>query len=61
MIENSANEMYQVVNCMLEAESWEDMDLNQYEEANKHNLFNLCKEYVNQFNRLSQEEVDLEV
>lgn len=54
MVENTSIELDQVVGAMEEAVTWEDMDLNEYEESAKYKLYNLCEAYVNQFKRLEE-------
>jgi|LakMenE01Jun11ns_1017448.scaffolds.fasta_scaffold9396822_1 hypothetical protein len=62
MMENSSLEMAQVVNYMIEADSWEDMDFNQYEESAKSHLYDLCKKFIKHYDRLEEnvEEFELE-
>lgn len=46
MFENTAKELNQVVRAMSEADTWEDLDLNEYENRAKETLYNLCQNYI---------------
>jgi len=52
MFENTELEMSQVVSNMRESNTWEDLDLNSYEDASKESLYVLCKRYMEEFERL---------
>ena len=54
MFENTSLELDQVVDAMEEAVTWEDLDLNEYEERAKSKLYDLCESYINQFKRLEE-------
>jgi hypothetical protein len=58
MFENTSLEMKQVVDSMEESSSWEELDLNEYEESARQRLYNLCKRYVRNFDRLSDDDFD---
>jgi hypothetical protein len=53
MFENTESEMSQVVSNMTESNTWEDLDLNSYEDASKESLYVLCKRYIKEFERLN--------
>ena len=55
MFENTETEMNQVVEEMQQANSWEDLDLNSYEDSAKEGLYELCQLYIKHFDRLSEE------
>ena len=55
MFENTAGEMKQVVTAMREANDIEALDLNEYEQDAYRDLYEMCKRYVIEFERLSEE------
>lgn len=52
MFENTAGEMVQVLDAMDQAESVEDLDLNQYEKPAYHEMYDLCKEFIRLYEQL---------
>jgi hypothetical protein len=54
MFENTASELAQVTNGMQESCSWEELDLNQYEEQSKKYLYKLCLKYIEEYDRLEE-------
>ena len=54
MFENTATELNQVVYAMQTADSWEDLDLNEYELRAKERLFRLCRNYIEAYSNLSE-------
>ena len=58
MFENTKTEMYQVVTAMREAFDFQDLDLNQYEEAAASGLAVLCRAYLAQYTRLFDPNAD---
>ena len=53
MFENTASELNQVVQAMSEAETWEDLDLNEYENRAKETLYELCQNYIEAYTHFS--------
>lgn len=53
MFENTVLEMRQILNAMSDAESWNDLDLNEYESRAKETLFDLCQNYIEAYNHFS--------
>ena len=53
MFENTVLEMQQILNAMTEAESWNDLDLSEYESRAKETLFDLCQNYIEAYNHFS--------
>lgn len=56
MFENTVLEMEQVTNAMEEVNSWEDMDLNEYEKRAKKHLYDLCVKYIEEYQWLEESE-----
>ena len=56
MFENTVLEMQQIVNSMSDAESWNDLDLNEYESRAKETLYDLCQNYIEAYNHFSDVE-----
>ena len=55
MFENTASEMKLVVFAMKNANDIEALDLNEYEQDAYRDLYEMCKRYVVEFERLSEE------
>lgn len=53
MFENTVLEMQQILNAMTEAESWNDLDLSEYESRAKETLFDLCQNYIEAYHHFS--------
>lgn len=58
MFENSSNELNQCVGRMIEADTIEDLDLNEYEQSAFRLMYEMCQRYVIEFERLSEEFID---
>lgn len=58
MFENSSNELNQCVGRMIEADTIEDLDLNEYEQSAFRLMYEMCQRYVTEFERLSEEFID---
>ena len=52
MFENTSLEMQQIVDTMKEAVTWEDLDLNEYENRAGNKLYDLCVAYLNLYEKL---------
>ena len=55
MFENTSNEMIQCIGSMIEARTIDDLDLNEYEQDAFRSMYDMCKRYVVEFERLSEE------
>jgi hypothetical protein len=58
MFENASNELNQCVGSMIEADTIEDLDLNEYEQSAYRLMYEMCQRYVTEFERLSEEFID---
>ncbi len=56
MFENTASEMGQCLEAMEEAESIEDLDLNEYEKAAFFAMFRICRDFLAEHERLISKE-----
>lgn len=54
MFENTATELAQVANEMSEVDTWEDLDLSEYERHAKERLYDLCEMYLSHYRRLEE-------
>ena len=54
MFENTSLEMQQIVDTMEEAMTWEDLDLNEYENHARKRLYDLCESYLNLYSNLEK-------
>ena len=54
MFENTSLEMQQIVDTMEEAMTWEDLDLNKYENRARKRLYDLCESYLNLYSNLEK-------
>ena len=58
MFENTSIEMNQCIGNMIEAGTIDDLDLNEYEQDAFRLMYDMCKRYVVEFERLSEEFID---
>ena len=58
MFENASNKLNQCVGSMIEADTIEDLDLNEYEQSAYRLMYEMCQRYVTEFERLSEEFID---
>lgn len=58
MFENTSDELNQCVGSMIEADTIEDLDLNEYEQSAFRLMYEMCQRYVKEFERLSEEFID---
>ena len=58
MFENTSNEMNQCIGNMIEAGTIDDLDLNEYEQDAFRLMYDMCKRYIVEFERLSEEFID---
>ena len=58
MFENALNKLNQCVGSMIEADTIEDLDLNEYEQSAYRLMYEMCQRYVTEFERLSEEFID---
>lgn len=56
--ENTSNDLAQCLDAMTEANSIDDLDLNQYEQEAFRTMYDMCKEYVAEYKRLAEEFID---
>lgn len=52
MFENTSQDLNQCVAAMEEAESMDDLDLNQYEKQAFYTMWNLCRQFLAEHERL---------
>jgi uncharacterized protein YfkK (UPF0435 family) len=58
MFENTSIEMTQCIGNMVEAGTIDDLDLNEYEQDAFRLIYDMCKRYIVEFERLSEEFID---
>jgi hypothetical protein len=58
MFENTSIEMNQCIGNMVEAATIDDLDLNEYEQDAFRLMYDMCKRYIVEFERLSEEFID---
>ena len=56
MFENTADNLGQVVDAMYDAGETSDLDLKQYEKEGMESLYRLCKAYIQEYDRLKEDE-----
>lgn len=56
--ENTSNDLGQCLDAMEEANSIDDLDLNQYEQDAFRSMYDMCKQYVEEYKRLAAEFID---